>query len=510
MRTEDLIPRPRKIVMRPGRLDLRHGLRLECGPGEEAADKYLRKRLGCALVDSGLPIRLAASPQAGGEAYRLSVLPEEIRLEGSRVGLLRGAVTLCQILDDAGETTAGTVPCCEIEDEPAFAWRGLMIDCSRHFISIDYLVRLLDIMAELKLNRLHLHLVDDQGWRMQIESHPKLTAMGAFVEDDPRRRGLYTKAELRGIVQGAGQLGIEVVPEIEVPGHSFAAMLSYPELSCTRLPQRNPGHQKDLYCAGREATFRFLEDVLTEVLDVFPFEYVHLGGDEAPKDRWRACPDCQSRIRDQGLSGEERLQGYMFRRLSDFLESQGRRAIGWEEILDGSPSRDTVVHWWRYRTHGDAALRKALAAGRRVIASPNSFMYLSFPVSPNEHFRPERTSDLAKVYSARYVPVDVNAEARALVLGAECCIWTEYLVEEQIDAMLFPRVLACAELMWTDPADRDLGGFRRRVGLAEDRWRRLGVVYGPDGAAAGDGSRPSSQADEATGSHGEHTWRPRR
>jgi len=481
VRPEELIPRPRAISPRPGRCDLRGGLRVLPGPGAEAAAAWLSGRLSRIGDGRAVPVALAVRPaDRGAEAYRLVVAPGEIRIEGGPVGLLRGVATLGQLLADEGGAPAAELPCCEIEDAPAFAWRGLLLDCSRHFLSTAWLRRALDVMAELKLNRLHLHLVDDQGWRMEIASRPKLTAIGAFVEDDPRQRGFYTQAELRELVALAAARGIEVIPEIEVPGHSYAAVRSHPELCCTRRPERNPGHQKDLYCAGREATFEFLDAVLGEVLEVFPSEYVHLGGDEAPKDRWRECPDCQRRIREERLSGEEELQSYMFRRVARYLESRGRRAIGWEEILDGAPSPDTVVHWWRCRTHGDAALRRALAAGHRVLCSPNSFTYLSFPVNPDEHFRPERTSDLEKVYSARYAPEGLSPEERGRILGAECCVWTEHLVEEQLDAMLFPRVLACAELMWSDPAERNLDEFRRRVRLAEPRWRTLGVEYGPE------------------------------
>ncbi len=493
MRPEHVIPRPAKVRPIPGVFAPGAGMKVICGQGCEPAGEWLAGRL---IPGAGVPVRsagdaaapegailLTAAPAMTGEAYRLSVSPTGVRLSGSPAGLMRGAATLCQLLADESGGPAGSVSCCEIEDEPAFAWRGLLLDCSRHFLSMAWLVRALDVMAGLKLNRLHLHLVDDQGWRMEIASRPKLASVGAFVEDDPRQRGFYTQAELRELVALAAARGIEVVPEIEVPGHSYAAVRSYPELCCTRRPERNSGHQKDLYCAGRESTFEFLEAVLGEVLGIFPSEYVHLGGDEAPKDRWRECPDCRRRIRAERLSGEEELQSYAFRRVSRFLESRGRRAIGWDEILDGAPSPDTVVHWWRCRTHGDAPLRKALAAGHRVIASPNSFTYLSFPVNPDANFRPERTSDLGKVYSARYAPEGLSPEERERVLGAECCIWTEHLVEEEIDAMLFPRVLACAELMWSDPPERDLEEFRRRVGLAEGRWRKLGIDYGPETAS---------------------------
>ena len=302
---------------------------------------------------------------------------------------------------------------------------------------------------------------------------------GAFIEAEETAQGFYTQQDLEDIVEHARKRHVMVIPEIEVPGHAYSAVKSYPWLCCTGRPERNPGHQKDLYCAGRETTFEFLEDVLTEVMDVFPAPFVHIGGDEAPKDRWRKCPDCQGRIAHEGLAGEEGLQGYMIRRVAELLQRGGRRAIGWEEILDGGVDSTAVVHWWRYRTCGTAAVEKALRRGHQVIASPNSLCYLSFPVTPDEHFKPERTSDLSQVYAARYVPEELSSEARNQILGAQCCCWTEYLTEHDIDKLLFPRILACAELMWRYPSVRDFPTFAGRVQAEEPGWRALGVEYGP-------------------------------
>ncbi len=483
MRPEELTPRPRQTRNGEGEFSLGGGVRIAGDAGCGAAGDYLRDRLAGSLTEAGRPVCLKNAPAAGSaEGYRLSVSPGEIRIEGEPAGLLRGAATLCQLLSDERGEVGAAAPCCEIEDAPAFEWRGLMLDCSRHFLSLDYLKRSVDLLVELKMNVLHLHLVDDHGWRVEIDAYPELTGAGSRIESGERREGFYTKSQLRELVQFAAARGVEIVPEIEVPGHSYAAVKSYPHLCCTRDPVRNRGHQKDLYCAGRESTFEFLEAVLGEVIEIFPSEHVHLGGDEAPKDRWRECPDCQERIRAEGLAGEEELQSYAFRRVAKFLDVHGRKAVGWEEILEGDPSTGTVVHWWRHRTHGDEALRKAVARDHRVLCSPNSLCYLSFPVNPDENFKPERTSDLEKVYSAEYAPADLDAEKRRLILGAECCVWTEYVVEEQIGSMLFPRILACAELMWSDPRERDFEGFRRRVRLAEARWRKLGVSYGPEGA----------------------------
>jgi hexosaminidase len=391
--------------------------------------------------------------------------------------LLYGIETLCQSLQ---ERDGGyVVPCMQVQDKPAFEWRGLMLDCSRHFMPKEFLLHCIDVLPALRMNRLHLHFNDDHGWRMEVRAYPELTRVGAFVEREESRQGHYTQADLREIVAYAAERNITVVPEIEIPGHAYAAIKSYPDLCCTGKPIRNRGHQKDLYCAGKESTFEFLEAVLGEVMDIFPSPYIHIGGDEAPKDRWRECPACQQRMRDENLKSEEELQAYMIRRCAELLRSKGRRVIGWEEVLNGNPTTDTVVQWWRHRTHGDHALRTALARGHSAISSPNSFCYLSFPVTPDKHFRPERTSDLRKVYSAELVPNDIPAEQRARFLGAECCVWTEWLTHKDIFPMLFPRALAATELMWSDPQQRDYDTFLSRIQEAKAYWNSMGVEYGP-------------------------------
>jgi N-acetyl-beta-hexosaminidase len=314
---------------------------------------------------------------------------------------------------------------------------------------------------------------------MQVHALPDLTRIGAFVETDASRQGFYTQDDLREVVDYAGTYNIMVVPEVEIPGHAYAAMRSYPWLCCTGEPTRNPGHQKDLYCAGKESTFEFLQTVLREVVTVFPSPYVHIGGDEAPKDRWRECAACQHRMRQEGLASEGELQAYMIQRCAEFLRSHGRRPIGWEEVLDGNPGDDAIVQWWRHRSHGDHAIRDALAKGHAVVSSPNSFCYLSFPVTPDEHFAENRTSDLRKVYSAELAPTGLPPDQRERVLGAECCIWTEYLTEDDIIPMLFPRAIACAELMWNAPDIRDYNAFLAEVLAAEPYWNSIGVSFGP-------------------------------
>jgi hexosaminidase len=456
------------------------------------ASDYLSRQLGSKIhlesvvnpapedVPGGIVLRQRKSSLTErDEAYQIHIRPENIVIEGAPAGVLYGAVTLCHLLRGENSALQLSIPCCEIEDAPLFEYRGAMLDCSRHFLSISYLKDCVDRLLELKMNRLHLHLTDDEGWRMEIRAYPDLIHIGSRIEFGPGCDGYYTQAQLRDLVAYAEVRGVEVVPEIEIPGHAYAAVKSYSQLCCTGNPERNSGHQSDLYCAGRESTFEFLEAVLEEVLDVFPSKHIHLGGDEAPKDHWNSCPDCQGRIRSEELTGSEELQGYMFSRVAGFLQSRGRRVIGWEEVLDGSPSKDIVVQWWRNRTHGVEALRKAVEGGYRVIASPNSFSYLSFPVESDENFKPDRTSDLEKVYSDWFTSTSLGISERECIIGAECCVWTAHLREEHIDRMLFPRILACSEQMWSAVGERSFSEFHNRVYRAESHWRKLGVEYGP-------------------------------
>jgi hexosaminidase len=396
------------------------------------------------LHEKHILLKNPSTPPSDSESYTLSISENRIVVEGNDQSILYAIATLCQLL--RRKDGVFSWPCLEIQDHPTFTWRGLMLDSSRHFLPKNVILRYLDIMVHLKMNRFHFHLVDDHGWRMEVKAYPELTRLGAFLQQEEGRRGFYTRQDIEEIVQYATQRNIMVIPEIEIPGHSYAALYSLPELCCTRNPQwQEKGLQKDLYCAGKEFSFTFLQNVLNEVLEIFPAPYIHIGGDEAPKERWQQCPDCQARIAQEGLQNEEELQAYMIRRLAIFIQSKGRQVIGWEEIMDGNADRECVVQWWRHRTHGYSAVFKAAQRGHQQILSPNSFTYLSFPVFPNENFRPERTSDLRKVYTADWIPVGFSSVDRKNILGAECCVWTEHLDAEGLDRMVFPRILACAE-----------------------------------------------------------------
>lgn len=419
---------------------------------------------------------LQDDPLKNNESYELNISADCIELKGTRAGLLYAVESLCLLLEN--KNNSWSWPCLEIKDEPAFEWRGLMLDCSRHFIRKEYILYYIDIMCRLKMNRLHLHINDDQGWRMEINSHPELTKTGGFVKEGSSHQGFYTHKDLREIIAYAKLRNVMVIPEIEIPGHAFAAMQSYPWLCCTGKPETNKGHQNDLYCAGKESTFEFLIDVFQEIVNVFSAPYIHIGGDEAPKDKWRECSYCQNRIKKEKLKDEEELQAYMIRRITEFLHLQEKQVIGWDEVLDGKPDQNLIVQWWRHRNHGNEAPLSALKKGHKVIASPNSFCYLSFPMKPDENFALERTSTLQKVYEAELIPPDLNEAELKNILGIECCIWTEYLTEEKIEKMLFPRILALAESMWRNPKTKNFEDFQQLVKKQESYWKRANVEFG--------------------------------
>jgi hexosaminidase len=332
-------------------------------------------------------------------------------------------------------------------------------------------------MTLLKLNRFHWHLTEDQGWRLEIRKYPKLTEIGAWRGDE-RYGGIYSRADVKEIVEFAAERGIEVVPEIELPGHCVAALASYPELSCTGGPfkvQTEYGIHSDVYCAGNDLVFEFLEGVLGEVVDMFPFGYVHLGADEVPKDRWKACPKCQARIKAEKLKDEHELQSWFVHRVIRFLTGKSRRAICWDEILEGGPPQSVVVQVWRA---GANAVSKAAAAGRDIIHSPYSHVY--FNEKPT-------WMDLKHVHSwepteegehTKLVPATIPDMSR--LLGGEACLWTEYCPPERVDAQTYPRLLALAENLWSPREGKDFADFQRRVTEMDDRLERMGISPGPD------------------------------
>jgi len=379
------------------------------------------------------------------------------------------------------------LPALRISDAPRFGWRGLLLDCGRHFADVPTIERLLDLMALHRLNVLHWHLTEDQGWRLEIRAYPRLVEVGAWRSDHDgvRYGGYYTQEQARHVVAYAAARGITVVPEIEMPGHSQAALAAYPELGCRGdqvAVQESWGVWPDIYCAGREEVFTFLQDVLTEVLDIFPSRFIHVGGDEAPRDRWRRCPRCQERLAAEGLPDEDALQSWFIARMARWLEARGRRLVGWDEILAGGLAPGATVHSWR----GFAGAVAAARQGHDTVVSPTSHAY--FDYDPG-------VTDLAAVYAFEPVPPELAAAEAAHVLGGQANLWTEYAPQGVLDERLFPRLCAMAEVLWSpaplhadragpdvkDPhvVGRDLADFWTRLQALGRRLERIGVRMGP-------------------------------
>ncbi|WP_156108964.1 family 20 glycosylhydrolase [Hymenobacter sp. APR13] len=438
-----------------------------------------RLRFSADTTSTGVHLIIApgAVPDSLRERYQLRVTPRGIWLRASTAtGLFRATQTLRQLLPAALENpgpAAGPlpVPGVRIHDWPAFEWRGLLLDVSRHFVPPAQLRRYLDLLALHKLNRLHLHLTDDQGWRLESRTWPRLTSVGAWRRgtDGQPYGGFYRQTELRELVAYARQRHIELVPEVDMPGHVRAALAAYPELSCRGRPlavATDWGVHEDVMCVGNPRTAAFAADVLGEVLDLFPGRLVHVGGDETPVARWQACPKCQALMRREQLQSERELQGYFLRQVAAVLARRGRRGIVWDEALALRPPAGTVVQAW----HGLGPVAAAAQAGYPVVASPGSFTYFDQNTTLLE---------LAKVYQFNPRPAGLAGAARSRVLGGEAAVWTERLLPAQLDQAIFPRLLALAEVLWRGPAPaRAYPEFLDRTRQYYPRLTALGVQYG--------------------------------
>jgi hexosaminidase len=430
----------------------------------------------------------------GDEGYRLEIRPEGVSVRALTIaGVFYGIQSLRQLLPPEVEERApvpGTdwrLPCLTILDRPRFSWRGFMLDEGRHFQGKAAVLQLLELMALLKLNVFHWHLTEDQGWRIEIKKYPRLTQVGAQragtsrsmlgkKHDGQPHAGFYTQEEIREIVAYAAARHILVVPEIEVPGHSLAALASYPELSCTGGPFQVATHFgifPDIYCAGKEASFTFLQDVLDDIIALFPSAYVHIGGDEAPKKRWKACPACQRRMQAEGLADEHALQVYFTNRIMTYLRSRGRRAIGWNQILGPDLARDAIVHYWM------GSLKPLVETIRRDRRQVVMSTYLDTYLDHGYSLMP-----LSRAYGYEPVPDGLTAGEADCILGLEFPLWTEWVpTRPRLDYQTWPRLTAAAETGWTRRERKELADFRRRLEHFLPRLDRFGVRYASPGEA---------------------------
>lgn len=434
-----------------------------------------------------------ARSDLGDEGYELAVTPQHATVTGREPrGVAWGVQTVRQLLAP-GAAQVTSLPALTIRDRPRFAWRGLHLDVARHFFPVAFIERLLDLMALYKLNTFHWHLTDDQGWRLQVRSRPRLTEIGSRraatplphdrnQSDGTPHHGHYSQEEVRQVVAYAAARGITVVPEVELPGHALAALASYPELGCRGAGYEtatNWGIKREVLCAGRESTFAFLEEVLSEVLELFPGRFIHVGGDECPKQSWRECRHCQARRAAAGLRDEEELQSWFIRRIGAWLAARGRRLVGWDEILEGGLAPGATVMSWRGIDGGVAAA----AAGHDVVMTPNTHCYFDYYQSRDTAAEPPAIGGclpLEQVYDFDPVPRAIDSTRAHHVLGVQGNLWTEYLpTPAQVEYMAFPRALALAEVGWTPAPRRSAAHFRDRLQRHRPVLDHLGVRYRP-------------------------------
>ncbi|MFF5502465.1 beta-N-acetylhexosaminidase [Streptomyces roseolus] len=517
MTDTDLIPAPLTAVAHEGRLTLDERTALAAGPGTGPAARWLRSTLGAAtglpLPDGSGPgaVRLRISPateeEHGPEGYRLSVTGDGVTLDGGGpAGLFWGAQTLRQLLGPDAYRRAPVrpgadwdLPYLTVADRPRFGWRGLLLDVARHFTAKEDVLRLLDLMAAHKLNVFHFHLTDDQGWRIEIARYPRLTEVGAWrarskrghraspLWDDTPHGGHYTRDDIREIVAYAAERHITVVPEIDLPGHSQAAIAAYPWLGNTDVVDTAALTVWDTWgvnpnvLAPTEDVLRFYEGVFEEVLELFPSTFVHVGGDECPKDQWKESPAAQARVAELGVGDENGLQSWFIRHFDRWLADRGRRLIGWDEILEGGLADGAAVSSWRGYGGGIAAAE----AGHDVVMCPEQQVYLDHRQDggADEPVPIGFVRTLEDVYRFEPVPPGLSEAAARHVLGTQANVWTEVMEDrDRVDYQVFPRLAAFAEVAWSAlpaPGERDTAGFLRRMETHYRRLDALGVAYRP-------------------------------
>jgi hexosaminidase len=506
----NIIPQPRKLEVHEGINHFDQLVVLSTQPESQPEANYLSEFLQANLKAPVFKLNKGGKPDPAKKLgivqlsiiqsdtilpdgwYNLISSPEGIKITAlSRTGLFYGIQSLIQVVDY--ENDVFSVPSFSIaEDYPGFAWRGMHLDVCRHFFSVDFVKRYIDLIAAHKMNRFHWHLTEDQGWRIEIKKYPKLTEIGAWrngsmigkyrdnVVDSIRYGGFYTQDEIREVVAYAADRHITIVPEIEMPGHALAALAAYPEFSCTGGPfevAKTWGVFDDVYCP-KEETFTFLEGVLDEVCQLFPGEYIHIGGDECPKTRWKTCVSCQKRMKDEGLKDEHELQSYFIQRIEKYLNSKGKKIIGWDEILEGGLAPNAAVMSWRGEKGGIAAAKQS----HFVVMSPSSHCYFDHYQGDNleEPLAIGGFTPLEKVYSYKPIPDSLDNFERFYILGAQANLWTEYITTEaHAEYMVLPRMSALSEMLWSDENSRDYEDFTKRLRPFLKSLEKRGYHYRP-------------------------------
>ena len=496
----NVVPRPQTITLAKSGEYLLDGTKLVVYPADNA-DMERNARFLVDYIKEMTQINVSSAVQnkknvkgnislslnqkiANPEGYTITVDKKGVNISGATAAaVFRGIQTLRKSLPIVKGETSVALPFVNISDVPRFAYRGMHLDCARHFFPLEVVKDYIDMIALHGMNKFHWHLTEDQGWRIEIKKWPKLTTVGAWrsgtvisrntpIEDGIRHGGFYTQEECREIVKYAADRYITVIPEIDMPGHMLGALAAYPELGCTGGPyevQRRWGVFADILCAGKEKTFQFVQDVLDEVISIFPSEYIHIGGDESPRSRWKECPLCQKRIQDEGIkaengqSKEDRLQGYFTKRVEKYLASKGKKIIGWDELLGCDVEQSATIMSWTGAEPG----AKGAKLGHDVIMTPNGVMYFDYYQTKqtwNEPLSIGGCSTVEDVYQFEPVAADLTPEQAQHILGVQANLWGEYIAyPSQIQYQVLPRMAALAEVQWMQPQDKNFDEFKARV-----------------------------------------------
>ena len=502
----NVVPLPKSVVMAKGKpfnltsatTIVYEGTNPEMKRNARFLSEYIQQVSGIrtSLLDkrdkNAAAIVLTIDPKVtGAEAYRLSVNNKQVTIAASTpAGVFYGIQTLRKSLPVQTNGADVTLPAVTVADEPRFGYRGMMLDCARHFFPLSFVKKFIDILALHNMNVFHWHLTEDQGWRLEIKSHPELTAKSsmrsgtvighnATVDDSIPHGGFYTQQEAREIVEYARQRHITVIPEIDMPGHMLAALAAYPELGCTGGPYE-VGHRwgvyKDVLCLGKESTYKFVQDVIDEVVDIFPAKYFHIGGDESPTVMWEKCPKCLQKAKDENTDIKH-LQQYFTNRVEKYLNGKGKCIIGWDEILEGKINQSATIMSWRGVEPG----LKAAKQGHDVIMTPSSHVYFDHYQAKDTKHEPDAIggcSPVDKVYSYEPLPDTLSAEAKNRIKGVQANLWTEYIpFTTQAEYMVLPRMAALAEVQWTPVAKKNFDDFSKRALRLSDLYDRYGYQY---------------------------------
>ena len=501
----NVVPLPKSVVMAKGlpfnltnaTTIVYEGTNPEMKRNARFLSEYIQQASGIktAVLDKrdkkAAAIVLTIDPKvAGAEAYRLSVNNKQVTIAASTPAGVYGIQTLRKSLPVQTNGADVTLPAVTVADAPRFGYRGMMLDCARHFFPLSFVKKFIDILAMHNMNVFHWHLTEDQGWRLEIKSHPELTAKSsmrsgtvighnATVDDSIPHGGFYTQQEAREIVEYARQRHITVIPEIDMPGHMLAALAAYPELGCTGGPYE-VGHRwgvyKDVLCLGKESTYKFVQDVIDEVVEIFPAKYFHIGGDESPTVMWEKCPKCLQKAKDENTDIKH-LQQYFTNRVEKYLNGKGKSIIGWDEILEGKINQSATIMSWRGVEPG----LKAAKQGHDVIMTPSSHVYFDHYQAKDTKHEPDAIggcSPVDKVYSYEPLPDTLSAEAKNRIKGVQANLWTEYIpFTTQAEYMVLPRMAALAEVQWTPVAKKNFDDFSKRALRLSDLYDRYGYQY---------------------------------